>query len=480
MPDRVILAKGGLTPFFLASEKRPGSVHSCFERVVNLAFPVPEGPPRLLTVTGEEIPALPDSLRVPAFALQLLRALPVGTKVLWEREKLTAPGMALLWDPDACALIPWQRSPLTRERAERFLSLFGQMEGPSGFSHLSPARRSDAEEGIKNFIESLVSGKKNEKKWPIGLGKGTTPAGDDALVGVLSVFGGNCALLTPSLLERTTDISAKYLRCAQEGYFSAPVRAVWEELSLPALRALAKVGATSGMDMLSGMAAGCRWYLKKEEDSMIVKDEIARRKLIAIVRGLPGEQLEGLAKALLAGGISLIEVTFNQAKPETWVQTAEGISMLSQKFEGQIIPGAGTVIAQEQLTLAYEAGAKYIISPDVNVDIIRRTKELGLVSLPGAFTATEIVTAYNAGADFVKVFPVGNLGPAYIKALKAPLSHIPLMAVGGVNEANADDFMRAGASGLGIGGNLVNKEWIANGEWDKITALAALYVKAVQ
>ena len=83
-------------------------------------------------------------------------------------------------------------------------------------------------------------------------------------------------------------------------------------------------------------------------------------------------------------------------------------------------------------------------------------------------------------ADFVKVFPVGNLGPAYIKALKAPLSHIPLMAVGGVNEKNAADFLKAGASGLGVGGNLVNKEWIANGEWEKITALAAEFVKAVQ
>lgn len=213
---------------------------------------------------------------------------------------------------------------------------------------------------------------------------------------------------------------------------------------------------------------------------MHVKDEIASRKLIAIVRGLPGEQLEGLARALLAGGISLIEVTFDQAHPELWEQTAQGISMLGQKFAGQIIPGAGTVLTQQQLQMAYNAGAQYIISPNVDVDIIRRTKELGLISLPGAFSPSEIVTAHQAGADFVKVFPVGNLGAAYIKALKAPLSHIQLLAVGGVNEKNAGEFMRAGASGLGVGGNLVNKEWIKNGEWEKITALAAEYVKAVQ
>lgn len=154
--------------------------------------------------------------------------------------------------------------------------------------------------------------------------------------------------------------------------------------------------------------------------------------------------------------------------------------MLKEKFAGKIIPGAGTVITLEQLQMAYDAGAQYIISPNVDVEIIRRTKELGLISLPGAMTPSEIVEAYKAGADFVKVFPVGNLGPAYIKALKAPLSHIPLMAVGGVNEKNAADFLKAGASGLGVGGNLVNKEWIANGEWEKITALAAEFVKAVQ
>ena len=213
---------------------------------------------------------------------------------------------------------------------------------------------------------------------------------------------------------------------------------------------------------------------------MQVKQIIEQYKLIAIVRGLPGEQLEDLARAFLAGGIHLMEVTFSQQKPETWEQTAQGITMLGEEFPGQIIPGAGTVLTLDQLHMAYEAGAQYIISPNTDVDIIRRTKELGLVSMPGAFTASEIVTAYNAGADFVKVFPVGNLGPSYIKALKAPLAHIPMTAVGGVNEKNADDFLRAGAAGLGVGGNLVNKEWIANGEWDKITALAAEYVKAVE
>lgn len=107
-------------------------------------------------------------------------------------------------------------------------------------------------------------------------------------------------------------------------------------------------------------------------------------------------------------------------------------------------------------------------------------KSLGLGLFPGALTPTEILTAYSTGADAVKVFPAGSLGPGYIKAVRAPLAHIPLMAVGGVNAKNAADFMRAGCVGLGVGGNLVNREWIENGEWDKITAHAENLMKAVK
>lgn len=480
MPGAVIFAKGALTPFFLQRDALSGVVHSCFARVVNFSFPLKEGPPRLLTVTEEDMPQLPDSLRVKAEVFSLLRALPLGTPVCWQQGKMLLPGMTLLCDAVSSALSPFRRQKLTRQRAEMFLSNFARLQKQNGLADLPPARYRLAMEGIGNFADFLLSGRGDEKKWPIGLGKGTTPAGDDALVGVLSILGRDFAFLGPALLESTTDISARYLRCAQEGYFSAPVRAAAEEMTLVSMEALSLFGATSGMDMLLGMAAACRCFLQKEENEMHVKDEIASRKLIAIVRGLPGEQLEGLANALLAGGITLMEITFNQQKPETWAQTAAGIRMLCDKFAGRIIAGAGTVVTQEQLTMAFEAGAKYIISPNMDAEIIRRTKEMGLVSLPGALTPSEIVEAHKAGADFVKVFPVGNLGPAYIKAIKAPLSHIRLMAVGGVNEKNASDFMKAGASGLGVGGNLVNKEWIASGEWDKITALAAEYVKAVQ
>ena len=206
---------------------------------------------------------------------------------------------------------------------------------------------------------------------------------------------------------------------------------------------------------------------------------VQQRKIVAIVRGLKPEYMVRLAHALQEGGIGLMEVTYNQKAPETWIDTAQAISAVARAFGDELLVGAGTVITLEQVRMTYEAGGRYLVTPATQPEIIRAGKALGLGLYPGALTPTEILTAYAAGADAVKVFPAGNLGPGYIKAVKAPLSHIPLMAVGGVNEKNAADFMRAGCVGLGVGGNLVNKDWIAHGEWNRITDLAKEYVKAV-
>lgn len=209
-------------------------------------------------------------------------------------------------------------------------------------------------------------------------------------------------------------------------------------------------------------------------------DIIKERKIIAIVRGLPSEQLGPLVEALWLGGVGLVEVTFAQQAPDTWRDTAAGIRMIARDYAGRVLPGAGTVVSLEQLQLAWEAGAQYIISPNADEEIIHATKALGLVSIPGAMTATEIVRAHRAGADLVKVFPADSLGPGYIKAIRAPLAHIPLMVVGGVNERNAAAFMRAGAAGLGVGGSLIRKDWVAAGQWDRITDLARAYTNAVR
>ena len=265
MSERVTAAHGGLTPFFLAPLRREGWVHSCFDRVVNVAFPLPQGPPRLLTLTGPGLPALPDGLRLPLDDFSLLRRLPVGTKAVWTGDGLRLPGMAVRLDAAACALAPFPLPPITAERARRFLSLYGRLSLQNGLDALPEGSRRAALAGLSDFARALATGSGDEKKWPIGLGKGTTPAGDDAMVGVLSALGRGSAPLGPSLLDRTTDISARYLRCAQEGYFSAPVLAVWQRLTPQSLIGLSAVGATSGADMLLGMAAACEWYLNKEE-----------------------------------------------------------------------------------------------------------------------------------------------------------------------------------------------------------------------
>ncbi len=206
---------------------------------------------------------------------------------------------------------------------------------------------------------------------------------------------------------------------------------------------------------------------------------VTTRKIVAIVRGLKPEFLLPLGHALLEGGIGLMEVTYNQKAPETWRDTAGAIAAADREFGDSLLVGAGTVITLEQVRMTYDAGGHYLVTPATQTDIIKAGKAFGMGLFPGAMTPTEILEAYNAGADAVKVFPAGNLGPGYIKAVKAPLSQVPLMAVGGVNEKNAADFIKAGCVGLGVGGNLVNKDWIRDGEWSKITALAKEFIKAV-
>ena len=192
-----------------------------------------------------------------------------------------------------------------------------------------------------------------------------------------------------------------------------------------------------------------------------VIETIKKEKLIAIVRGIAPEKCLKVAGALYAGGFRLVEITFDQKNPESWATTAAAIKAVSEAYSG---------------TMEVGAGAKYIISPDTNIDVIKRTRELGLVSMPGALTPTEILTAYNNGADFVKLFPIANLGPAYVKAVRAPISHVPMMAVGGVNETNLREYLDLGMCGAGIGGNLVNKKWVENGEFEKITEVARTMV----
>ena len=197
--------------------------------------------------------------------------------------------------------------------------------------------------------------------------------------------------------------------------------------------------------------------------------------IIAIIRGFEPDVCLRLAEAYAKGGINMVEVTFNQKAPETWKDTAAAIRSIKNHFAGAVKVGAGTVLTEEQLRICEDAGGEYMVTPNVNT-LIRKCAADGLMAMPGAMTPTEAVEAYDAGATYVKLFPAGILGPDYVKAVKAPLSHIPFLAVGGIGPDNIGDFMKAGCVGAGVGGNLTNREWISDGEWDKITATAASLV----
>lgn len=206
---------------------------------------------------------------------------------------------------------------------------------------------------------------------------------------------------------------------------------------------------------------------------------VEREKLIAIIRGADREQCMRVAEALYEGGIRLMEITYNQSDPASFRNTADTIAQLVKQFEGRMLIGAGTVTTPELAEMTAAAGGRFIISPDTNETVIRRTRELGLVSIPGAMTPTEVMQAHNAGADFVKLFPAGLMGSAYFKALCAPISHVKMLAVGGINDRNIGDFLRAGAVGAGISGDLANRAWIEKGEYFKITETAKKLVTAV-
>ena len=208
--------------------------------------------------------------------------------------------------------------------------------------------------------------------------------------------------------------------------------------------------------------------------------KVLEEKAIAIVRGASVEDCLKVADALYEGGIRFMEITFNQKNPDSFKDTAAAIEGVSKKYEGKMYVGAGTVTTPELVEIAANAGALYIISPDTNPEVIKKTRELGLVSMPGALTPSEVLLAHRSGADFVKLFPVGTLGAAYVKALCAPISHVKMLGVGGVNEDNAADFIKAGVVGVGVGGNLANKKWIDAGEFSKITETAKKLVENIQ
>lgn len=203
---------------------------------------------------------------------------------------------------------------------------------------------------------------------------------------------------------------------------------------------------------------------------------IEKYKIICICRKVYGEELCKLAQAMYDGGVRLMEVTFDQADPDCRQKTAQAIRMVNEAFGGRMRFGAGTVLNREQVDAAKDAGAEYIISPNTNEEVIGYTKKLGLVSIPGAMTPSEILTAHNAGADFVKLFPTVYLGLSYLKDIKGPINHVKLLGTGGLTEENLKDYLDMGMVGAGISGRLVDSELRKKNDYEALTRRAAAFM----
>ena len=206
---------------------------------------------------------------------------------------------------------------------------------------------------------------------------------------------------------------------------------------------------------------------------------IQKEKLIVIVRGIEKEKLIPLAEALWEGGVRLLEVTYSADGRVSDEETAARIGMLASHFEGRMFIGAGTVLSERQVELTHRAGGCFIISPDTYEGVIQRTKQLGMVSIPGALTPSEITRALRAGADFVKLFPITSLGTSYVKAIRAPLSHARLLAVGGIDENNMADYLACGIAGFGVGSNIIDKRMLAENDYSGVTSLAKTYTAVI-
>lgn len=200
---------------------------------------------------------------------------------------------------------------------------------------------------------------------------------------------------------------------------------------------------------------------------------LLEHKIVAIIRGMQPHNVVSLANALYQGGITILEVTLNSH------HALSVIEQLSEIFKDKMLIGAGTVLNAEDATKAIASGARFIISPSLETEVIKTTKDAGIVSIPGAFTPTEIQAAYKSGADIVKVFPA--LNAEYIKSILAPLNHIPIMPTGGVTSDNIKDYQSAGATAFGIGGWLVNsKETVTERYLQNLQIKAQNLRKAIQ
>lgn len=191
---------------------------------------------------------------------------------------------------------------------------------------------------------------------------------------------------------------------------------------------------------------------------MTALNHILQHQIVAIIRGADPDSMIEIVEALKTGGVRTLEITLNSPRALNLIER------LAAEFNDEILIGAGTVLDPQTARDALQAGAKFIISPTLNIDTIAMTRRYGGISIPGAFTPTEILCAYENGGEIIKVFPA-TLGPRYIREIRGPLSQIPLMPTGGINIENIKEFSEAGAVAFGIGSSLVNTDQPVNDEY---------------
>ena len=190
---------------------------------------------------------------------------------------------------------------------------------------------------------------------------------------------------------------------------------------------------------------------------------IERDRAVAVVRTDEPDKLVEIAQALQVGGVVCFEITM------TVPNAIEGIRAVTESMRGSVLVGAGSVTDVKTARAAIEAGARYVVSPVFKPEVIEACHALDAAAMPGCFTPTEILHAHESGADVVKVFPAGSLGPGFIRGVLAPLPHLKLMPTGGVSLDNATEWLRAGAVAVGAGSALVETEAIASGDWARLT-----------
>ena len=200
---------------------------------------------------------------------------------------------------------------------------------------------------------------------------------------------------------------------------------------------------------------------------------IADGGVVAVLRGVDADQLGGIAGALQAGGVDVVEITADTPA------VTDLIGTLTDTFDDLVV-GTGTVLDAETARSTIAAGAAFVVSPSLHEDVIETCNRYGVVCAPGVMTPTEAIRGYEAGADFVKVFPAKTVGPDHLAAMKGPLGQIPLMPTGGVGPTNAGEYVEAGAFAVGAGGALVDYEAAARGDYEVITETAREFTRVVE